>query len=587
MKPVAFDVETTGLQWTADELFLAQFGEPGEAAAYDHPHDRLGIQARLLDDAAFYAHNTKFDMHFAQSAGYTLPSLDRWHDTKVMASLIDERTSTALKARTTALGATEATNEKAVKDWLAAEARRRKQLSKETGDEFKPPTYGNVPDEIMHPYALEDIELTHHLRENYEPIIRNDPELNDLYEMERGVMVGLYKAERRGIPVDREAAALLEAELLNAHERIEETCVELAGIPHFNPRSPKQVGEALKRRSAPLSHATLVDGLPKTDEENLLAIDDDLARAILDYRGAQKMYAMVRAILHGKDDGTAPFLHTDDRLHPFFWQNGARTGRMSCSDPNIQQWHRDDLRLRYLVEASPGHKLVTCDLDAIEMRIFAAFCGPGPLLDMMRGDGDPHVAAARASSLGTRRRSTGEVESERQRGKVFNYSVMYGAGVRSMRKQFGFDTQRARKALDDYHRAFPEVLGLQQRIEYALYDKGYVKTPWGRRQRVDKFVDREAYKFTNYLIQGTAADLLKQSLVKADAAGLPVIAAVHDELIVEVPEADAEEAARELQRAMTDDDGRLSSIIPIEAEPQIVDRWSDAKTPGYVPDYAR
>jgi DNA polymerase-1 len=595
--PVAFDVETTGLQWYAHELFLAQFGEGDYTIARRHPDEREWIADALQEDAAFYAHNTKFDMHFAEAAGYKLPERHRWHDTKIMASLIDERGSTALKARASALtGPQAAENEKAVKDWLAQEGRNRRRWSKEYPGDFppEPVTYADVPDDIMVPYALEDLRLTHLLRETYEPTIRRDEQLSDLYELERATMSALYDAERTGIPIDRDALVRLEAELLDQHAQIEDRCIELAGIPHFNPRSPAQVSEGLIRRGKDKEEGPLMtkyattraDGTLSTTEEDLQAIDDDLARAVLEYRGVQKMYAMVKAILHGKDDGTAPFLAPDDRLHPFFWQNGARTGRMSCSDPNIQQWHRDDLRMRYLVRPQEGHKLVCCDYDSIELRIFAAFCGPGAMLSSVKQEGaDPHTMAAQSAGLGERRRSTGAVESQRQRGKTLNYSVMYGAGVRSMRKAFGVDTNEARKILARYHEAFPEVSRLQQRIEFALYDRGEVKTPWGRRQRVERNVDREAYKFTNYLIQGTAADLLKQGLANAHAAGLPVIAAVHDELVCEVPAEDAEDAAHALQEAMVDDGGRLSGTVPIKAEPIICDRWSGAKDPDYTPDY--
>jgi DNA polymerase I-like protein with 3'-5' exonuclease and polymerase domains len=295
---------------------------------------------------------------------------------------------------------------------------------------------------------------------------------------------------------------------------------------------------------------------------------------------------MLRAILHGKDGDTgfpSPYLGADDRLHPNFRQVGARTGRMSCSDPNIQQWHRDDLRMRYRVSARPGYKLVTADLDAIEMRMFAAFCGPGVLRDALTRGDDIHTMAAEAAGFVDRKRPDGTVWTKRQQGKTLNYAIVYGAGVRSLRKAFGVTQDGAKAILRRYHREFPEVGDLQNRIEYSLEEKGYVKSPWGRRFRATPGkAYQEAYKFTNYLVQGSAADLMKASLVEVHKAGVPLVAAVHDELVAEVPEEDAEEAKRIIERAFTDHD-RITKAIPLAADGVIVDRWSDAKTPGWAP----
>jgi DNA polymerase-1 len=194
--------------------------------------------------------------------------------------------------------------------------------------------------------------------------------------------------------------------------------------------------------------------------------------------------------------------------------------------------------------------------------------------------------AAEAAGLSDRRRADGTVTTARQMGKTLNYAIVYGAGVRSLRKAFGVSQDGARTILRRYHREFPEVGDLQNRIEYALEEKGFVKSPWGRRFRATEGkAYQEAYKFTNYLVQGSAADLMKSALVEVHKAGVPLVAAVHDELVAEVDEEDAPEAARIIEKAFTEHE-RITKAIPLEAEAQIVDRWSDAKTPGYVPDYA-
>jgi len=256
---------------------------------------------------------------------------------------------------------------------------------------------------------------------------------------------------------------------------------------------------------------------------------------------------------------------------------------MSCSDPNIQNWPRDDLRLRHLFRAEEGKVLVTADLDSIELVLFAAFAGDGRLLQAVKAGDDMHTVAAKMMGLTDRKRAGGVVESARQRGKTMNYLQIYGGGVRTIRKTFGVNQNEARALLDRYHDAFPEVAGLQRRIEYTLMDRGYVKTPWGRRHRCND-ARQEAYRFVNYLVQGTAADLLKESLVKLHEQGVPVIACVHDEIIAECDEADAPEVARMIEKAMTTHP-LIEDRVPLGASAAIVKRWSHAKDPTYIPNY--
>lgn len=586
---IEFDVETTNLQWygPTGELFLTSWKGMEEEVVMAHPGDQSAIQAWLNRPLPYRAWNAKFDLHWLRDAGYELPPEDQWHDGMVLSHLMDANRSVALKARGEMLfGSQERDLEGQVKDFLTEETKRRRSGAKDTGEEFVRPNYSDVPRNVMEPYAAQDVALQRRICDVYEKALPED--LKPVYELERGVLAALFWMEDRGVPIDRDAAIRLEAELANEHERLYTLAATIAGIDTFNPGSPKQIGEALERAGADLSRVTKTrSGQYKTDAENLGAVDHPLAEAILDFRATQKMYAMVRGILHGPDDEDAfpdPYLAPDGRLHPNFRQVGARTGRMSCSNPNIQQWHRDDLRMRYMVQAGPGMKLVTADLDAIEMRVFAAYCGTGPLLKAIKDGEDMHVLAASRANLGDRERTGGAVESARQRGKGLNYSICYGAGERSLMKSLGLDQKNVRQVLDRYHRAFPEVKRLQRQIEFRLEDQGYIKSAWGRRFRVERNARREAYKFTNYLVQGTSADLLKDALVKVHKAGLPVIAAVHDELVLEVPEADAEEAAQTLVEALTDHP-RITEKVPIEADAQIVDRWSDAKTPGYVPAY--
>ena len=580
-------------------MFSAQFlEEDGQAATVrTSAHPCPQIQAHL-DSASAHggirAWNSKFDFGFAYRAGYKLPAEHLWHDGMLAAHVVDERFSAALKARGEKLfGSEERADETAVKDWLAAERRARRKVSKETGAEYQTPTYKDVPEEIMAPYGEQDVILQRKVSEVYEQALSTNDDLRGVYELERDVMAALFWMEIRGVPVDREAAAQFETKLLVGMDEQEAELKRLAGIDTFNPNAPAQVAEALQRRGVDLSNVpTTKTGTKQMNAEVLQGLTDPLATAVLAWKANAKMAATyLGPMLHGKDDKVwgrqAPFIAADERIHPNIRQLGAITGRMSASDPNMQNWHRDDLRMRYLVRAEPGKKLVCCDLDAIEMKLFAAFAGNGVLLDQVRRpDGDPHSFTAQMVGITDRTRADGNITSARQLAKVFNFQMIYGGGVNTVSTYFGVSKSRAKEMIGRYHQTYPEIGAFQNRIRAKLEDQGYVTTPWGRRHRALAYkpIHEQAYKFPNKLIQGTAADLLKDAIAKIHADGVEMILPVHDEIIAHVDEKDAEEVARLIQHHMTNHE-RISKIVPLGAEAQIVDRWSDAKRPGYVPDY--
>lgn len=600
---IEFDVETTSLQLhgaVPADLFLVQFHDGEETAVLKHPDEREKIQEWLSRDDQYRAWNTKFDLHALKQAGYTLPDESRWHDGMVAAHIIDERSSVALQARGNRLFGEEgaqAATEDAVKDWLKKENARRRKQSKEDGAEYIEANYSDVPDEIMFPYAAHDVELTAQIGEVYDHQLETNADLKQVYDLERRVLRALFAMESRGIPMDRDALAKMEADILPQLDKLEMRCREIAEFDAFNPRSYKHISEALDRADADTRFMTrdADTRILKTDQENLEACDHPLAEAILEYRGTHKMYAMLRGILHtGSNDGKFPSAYLDDtdRLHPNFRQVGARTGRMSCANPNFQQVPRDDLRLRYAVAAGPGKKLVACDLDSIEMRLLAAFAGDGALLDAIKNDRDVHTLTAERVGLLGRSRTTGAAESPRDQGKRMNYLIIYGGGTRAIRKWFGMGQSDARATLQRMHRAYPEVSALQARIEGALDDRGFVKSPiTGRHWRLQgsgwQAVQKEGYRFINYLIQGTAADVIKIATARCHEAGIDLIAVIHDEILAEVDADKAEEAAKIIEEAMTEGFDAISSKVPITAEAKIVDRWSQAKDPDYVPDYIK
>lgn len=565
-------------------MFLAQFYDGENLEVLHHPQDRARIQEWLSRDDLFRAWNAKFDYAFLTKSGYKMPHISRLHDGQIIAHLVDHNGPLALKKRAAAvLGDQAQDNERELKEWLSAERRRRKSESKKVGRELEEPTYKDVPMEIMKPYAESDVIFTKQVCDFYLPSLKESEELQEVYQLEQKLTGALFDIEQRGMPIDEQATRKFAKNLTTVLSDLEHQCVELSGNPEFNSRSSKQLRAALELRGADLSK--VVDG--SMDINNLSTVDDDLARAVLEYRSEQKILGTyILPMIEKTWDKTLrsykyPYIQKG-RIHPSFRQLGATTGRMSCSDPNVQNWPRDDLRLRYLLKAEEGKVLITCDLDSIELRLFAAFVGQGAIFDAVTQNLDLHQMTANAAGLKDYKRAHG-VESARQRGKTLNYAILYGGGLRSLTKAFDVSMGEARRIRDRYHQAYPEVQQLQDNIIQKLYEQGYVTSPWGRRF-ISENPDKEGYKFINYLVQGTAADLIKESVVRLYEQDIPMISVVHDEIVVEVDVDKAEKTARLIEEAMIDHP-RITDIVPLGAESQIVDRWSEAKDRDYKPEF--
>jgi DNA polymerase I-like protein with 3'-5' exonuclease and polymerase domains len=714
MNVVEFDVETTGLQPWSDncEAFLWIFSsEPdcsdAEAITYwpgDESEEGLEARDRIqwwFDKAkeigAIRAHNAKFDRAFAESAcDFDVPGDGMWHDSMLVAHVIDERRSVALKSIATQLfGDEAAAPQKALKDWLNHENARRNKLLENAGkvragtymvpcanvkckdckvvasyrsvvpadlpscpncgstnlgkvtkgeieptaeetqaileeaklyDDgaygYKRANYSDVPADLMEPYAIEDVVLTRKISDVYEARLDQMPDLQKTYEFERQAMDALFAIEKRGLPAKQTEYRRLEQEVLDnltvLEARVEELAAEadpvvyakeLAGaawgkeggpfvevdesgmattwrggaarIEDFNSKSTPQILACLKARGADMSFMSEKNGKLSADAENLRAVDDDLAAAILEFRSEFKVLSTYVRPMIGRSYVSAmnvykePFIAEDSRIHATYRQVGARTGRMSCADPNMQNQPRDDLRLRYNIVADPGHVLVACDLSNIEMVLFAAYCGEGRLLNAVKAQEDLHVLTAKMLGLRDRKRPGGGIETARQLGKTYNFSRIYGGGLRTIKRSFRCSMDEARLLKRRFDDAYPEVSRLQNRIEYNLMDNGYIqdKLISGRRFRVDP---RDAYKATNYLVQGTAASLLKYAVIKLHADGVPMVALVHDEIVAHVPENEAQDVAALVSKRMTEFEG-LKGIVPLQAEADIIKRWSDAK----------
>jgi DNA polymerase I-like protein with 3'-5' exonuclease and polymerase domains len=611
---IEFDVETTGLQpWSGKQrAFMYQFydGANSEALlAVPENHDSIQAWFDRGDQEGIRAWNAKFDRAFADVAGYSIPGDGKWYDGMLVAHALNERRSVALKSVAKELyGDDAADSQKQVKTWLADERKRRAKVAKAEGTQLVEPNYSDVPLELMEPYGLEDVYLTKRISDGYQSVLDQSPDLAGVYEFERKTMDALYAIEKRGLPARRSEYHKLKNEVLQNLETLDERVRELVaeGDPsayarqlskskknsvdpeeaaklmgEFNPASSAQIHAALVARGADLTYMSEKDGKLSMDADNLRAVHDDLAAAILNFRTEYKVLSTyVNPMIEPSFEPSIrvtkePFIsEVDSRIHTNYRQVGARTGRMSSSDPNVQNQPRDDLRLRYNIVAEPGYKLVTCDLTNIEMYIFAAYCGEGRLLDAVNSGADLHVLTAKMLGLRDRARPGGGIETARQLGKTYNFSRIYGGGLRTIKRSFRCSMDEARLLKKRFDDAYPEVARLSTRIQYRLEEDGYISDVLsGRRFRVDP---RDAYKATNYLVQGTAASLLKYAMVKLHADGVPMVALVHDEIVAHVPEADAVEARNLIIERLTEHEG-LKGVVPLKADGDIVDRWSDAK----------
>lgn len=493
---------------------------------------------------------------------------------------------------------------------------------------YKRANYADVPVEIMEPYALEDVYLTRAVSDVYDTRLAQMDDLSGTVEFERKAMDALYGIEKRGLPATELGYRRLEQEVIanltGLEDRVREVVAEadpiayakaLAGwtsdkkpgewgegkqfveqsedgkitgyhggaahLDDFSPNSSAHILAALKARGADMAYMSEKDGKLPCDADNLRAVDDELAVAILNFRSEYKVLSTYTRPMLGRSYVSSmnvykePFVAPDGRIHATYRQVGARTGRMSCADPNMQNQPRDDLRLRYNIVADPGHVFVACDLTNIEMYLFAAYCGEGRLLTAVQNGEDLHTLTAQMLGLRDRKRAGGGVETARQLGKTYNFSRIYGGGLRTIKRSFRCSMDEARLLKRRFDDAYPEVARLQNRIEYRLQDDGFIqdKLISGRRFRVDP---RDAYKATNYLVQGTAASLLKYAVIQLHADGIPMVALVHDEVVAHVPASEAKEVALQIEKRMVEFEG-LKGVVPLKAEADIVKHWSDAK----------
>ena len=401
-------------------------------------------------------------------------------------------------------------------------------------------------------------------------------------EIERPLIPVLARMEQAGVRLDAEALAAqssrVERELAVRSEQI----YEIAGEA-FNINSPPQLSKilfdklqlpALKRNAKTRTASTAVEVLEE------LALAHDLPRLILDWRGLQK--------LKGTYIDALPQLVNPEtgRVHTCFNQAGAATGRLSSSDPNLQNIPiRTELgrEIRRAFIADPGHVLISADYSQIEFRVLAHLAEEEVLIDAFRGGADFHEQTA-LRLFGEN--SGRDPHQLRATAKMVNYAVLYGKTAFTLAKDINVPTQAAQEFIDAYFAGFPKVRGFIERTLAEARVSGFVQTLYGRRRLVPELNSRNGQMraaaeraATNHPIQGTAADIMKRAMIDVDRTIAPMkdvrmILTVHDELLFEVPSGRAEEVAAAVQAAMQD---AAVLNVPLTVDVGIGENWKDAK----------
>jgi DNA polymerase-1 len=527
----------------------------------------LDVLGPLLEDESVRksGHDLKFDAIVLARHGVTLRGLDL--DTMIGSYLLDSSRA-----------------EHKLED-LALEHTSYKALAEEDvcGRGVKALSLADMPVEATVDYAGERADLVGQLTPRFRELLQQE-ELTGVYEtIEKPLIPVLVAIEQAGVRIDGPALAAqsqrLEQDLAQRSAQI----YEAAG-GEFNINSPKQLAEILfDKLRLPVLKRTGASRAPSTAVEVLeeLALAHDLPRQILEWRALMK--------LKGTYIDALPQLVNPDtgRVHTCLNQAGAATGRLSSSDPNLQNIPIKTAlgrEIRRAFIADPGHVLISADYSQIEFRVLAHLSEDPVLVDAFREGADFHERTAAKIFAG----KSALVDPHRQRSvaKMVNYALLYGKGAFTLAKDIGVSQQDAQTFIDDYFTGFPRVRTFLDRTLDDARVTGVVKTAYGRRRIVGDLNSRDfqrrsaAERMTvNMPIQGTAADILKRAMIDVHAALLPypearMILTVHDELLFEVPAARADEFAAIVRQHMQ---GAAALNVPLTVDIGIGQNWKDAK----------
>ena len=574
-----FDLQTTRPDYMGAEIVgVSLCVAPGEAAYIPLAHDYPGAPAQLdrtrvlqalrplLEDPerGKLGQHLKFDAHVLTHYGIELAGLR--FDTMLESYVLD---STAIRHTLDAMAAR----------YLGISTIRLEDIA---GKGARQISFNQLDVPRAAEYAAETADLTLRLHRVLWPKLEHVPSLARLYlDIEQPLVQVLQRMEHRGVLIDREMLRVQSGELATRMVEIQELADAEAGVP-VNLESPKQLQQILfDKLQLPVLRKT-PGGTPSTAEDVLeeLAATYRLPRIILDYRGLAKLRSTYTEKLPEQINPVT------GRVHTCYHQAIAATGRLSSSDPNLQNIpirSREGRRIRQAFIAPPGYRLLAADYSQIELRIMAHLSEDEGLLRAFEEDRDIHQATA-AEVFGV---SLDQVSSDQRRSaKAINFGLIYGMSAFGLARQLGVPRAAAQRYVDLYFARYPGVRRYMERTREQARREGYVETIFGRRlflpdigsrnHQMQQYAERSAI---NAPMQGTAADIIKRAMLTVDRwcrdSGAPVhlIMQVHDELVFEVRE-EAVAMARERIGALMSGAAELS--VPLKVELGEGNNWGEA-----------
>ncbi|MEE9135731.1 MAG: DNA polymerase I [Gammaproteobacteria bacterium] len=576
---VAFDTETTSIDYMEAELVGLSFAvEQGQAAYLPVAHCYEGAPKQLdreyvleqlkpwLEDASRskVGHHLKYDAHILENHGVTLRGM---RFDSMLESYVLNSTATRHDINSTA------------HKYLNLETIRFEDVAGKGAGQLR---FDQVDLDRAAPYAAEDADITLRLHRKLWPMLEATGSLAKLYtSIEQPLVPVLQRIEHRGVLVDEKRLAKQSTELTKKIAALEKKVHKEAGRK-FNLGSPKQLQELLfDELGLPVIRKT-PKGQPSTAEDVLQKLAEEfiLPELILDYRALSKLKSTYT------DKLPQQICARTGRIHTSYHQAVAATGRLSSSDPNLQNIPirtEEGRRIRQAFIAPPGYSLLAADYSQIELRIMAHISGDQGLLQAFADDLDIHRATA-AEVFGV---PPDEVSDDQRRSaKAINFGLIYGMSPFGLSRQLGISLDEARGYTELYFDRYPGVQDYMKRTRQQAKEQGFVETVFGRRLYLPDIQARQAQRrqyaersAINAPMQGTAADIIKKAMLAVDdwlqndGVDARMIMQVHDELVLEVHSDMADEAAARVAELMG---GAATLQVPLKVDTGIGSNWDEA-----------
>jgi len=575
----AFDTETDRLDYMEAELIGLSFAvSPGEAAYVPVAHDYVGAPEQLdrawvlaqlkplLEDAALkkVGQHMKFDMNVLARYDIALQGVE--FDTMLESYILN---STATRHDMDSLA----------KKYLGVQTTKFEELA---GKGKKQLTFNQIDIELAGPYAAEDADITLRLHQTIGgKLTAIEPLAKVFHEIEKPLIPVLAKIEQNGAYVDPNMLAQQSMDIQKRLQELESAAHEAAGQV-FNLSSPKQLQEILfEKLGLPVKKKT-PKGVPSTAEEVLvdLAESYELPKLLLEYRGLAKLKSTYT------DKLPLMINARTKRIHTSYHQAVAATGRLSSTDPNLQNIpirSAQGRKIRQAFVTPSGYKMVAADYSQIELRIMAHLSGDEGLLNAFQQGDDVHkVTASEVFKV-----PIDEVTIDQRRSaKAINFGLIYGMSAFGLAKQLGIGRVEAKEYIEHYFATYPGVQNYMEEIREKAREQGYVETVFGRRLylpgiKASNAIMRAAAERTaiNAPMQGTAADIIKKAMLAVDqwlATGefdAKMIMQVHDELVFEVAESEVASFSEKVLEIMQNS---AALDVPLIVEAGVGDNWDEA-----------